>query len=120
MDLEGVRSICLAMPGSSESFPFDDDTLVFKVGNKMFCLADLNPPQSINIKLPAEEIPDILEHYDWTGPGYHMNKKYWITISLEDCSKSALLKDWIRKSYSLVYAGLSRKEREEIEKLNNP
>jgi len=83
LDIDKLRDHCLNKAGVSESFPFDDGTLVFKVGSKIFCLVNLTPPLSINLKCSPEKAIEFREEYEEIKPGYHMNKKHWNTISLE-------------------------------------
>ena len=51
MNIEEIRDHCLAKPGVTEGFPFDETTLVFKVMNKMFALTGLEgDPPYVNLK----------------------------------------------------------------------
>ncbi len=115
MDIESVREFCLKLKGTTESFPFDQTTLVFKVMNKMYCLESLDE-QKINIKGNPEELVEFVERYVAVTPGYHMNKKHWITVDLKQFNEDSMLKDWIVKSYDLVVANLSKKDREKLKK----
>lgn len=116
MELDNLREFCLNKKWVKEEFPFDEDTLVFKVGSKMFCLVNLILPTSINIKCDHEKIPDLIEEYDEILPGYHMNKKYWITIKLEGKLTNKFIFDLIDKSYKLVYEKLTLKEKKELDR----
>lgn len=84
MTLNNVRKYCLNKNGTKECFPFDDTTLVFKVGNKMFCLFGIeNKNPAINLKCDPEEALFLREKYPGEIiPGYHMNKKHWNTVNL--------------------------------------
>lgn len=114
MDLELARKHCLKKKGAGESFPFDEETLVFKVLNKMFCLANLIPPHSINLKCDPEKTLEYREKYESVTPGYHMNKKYWITVRLDGSVPSKEIQKWIDESYDLVVAGLPKKIKDEL------
>ncbi|MBI1933357.1 MAG: MmcQ/YjbR family DNA-binding protein [Ignavibacteriales bacterium] len=114
MELDNLREFCLKKKWVKEEFPFDEDTLVFKVGSKMFCLVNLIAPISINIKCNPEEIPDLIEEYEEILPGYHMNKKYWITLKLEGKLTNKFIFDLIDKSYELVFEKLTLKEKKEL------
>lgn len=116
MDLEIIRNHCLQKKGVTEGFPFDDTTLVFKVLNKMFCLSSLEPPISINLKSDPEEAVENREKYDAVSPGYHMNKKHWNSIALDNSIPDTKILMWVDKSYELVVGGMSKKEKEELEK----
>ena len=118
MDLERARAHCLRKNKVTESFPFDEDTLVFKVMNKMFCLANLTPPHTINLKCGPEEAIERRENYESVSPGYHMNKKYWITVQLDGSVPSKVVQNWIDDSYNLVVSGLPKKLKAELKELN--
>ena len=111
MNLEDLREYCLKKPGVCESFPFDEETLVFKVMDKMFCLTSLNPPFNINLKCDPEIIFELREKYDYVLPGYHMNKNHWNTIDLSQNVKEKLVYEWIDNSYNLVVDGLSKSKK---------
>ncbi len=74
MNIETIREYCLSKKGVSECFPFDEDTLVFKVMDKMFALTNLKGDLSINLKCDPEKSVELREHYASVKPGYHMNK----------------------------------------------
>ncbi len=116
MDIESVREFCINLKGTTESFPFDQTTLVFKVMNKMYCLESLEQ-QRINLKGEPEELVELVEHYPAVSPGYHMNKKHWITVDLNQLNDDELLQSWIRKSYDLVVNKLTKKDRENLKRL---
>jgi predicted DNA-binding protein (MmcQ/YjbR family) len=99
------------MPATEECFPFDENTLVFKVAGKMFALTDIVDAFSINIKCDPEKALELREHYDCVQPGYHMNKKHWNTIIIDGTVSDALLKEWIDHSYDLIVRSLSKSQR---------
>lgn len=117
MNLEEIREYCLSFPGVTEGFPFDEDTLVFKVMGKMFCMLSLEADQCISLKNRPEKIPELQEEFTFVLPGYHMNKHHWMRVQLQEHVKDVLLKEWIDTSYSLVVAGLSVKMREDLNKI---
>lgn len=118
MDIEKLREYCLKKKGVTESFPFDEETLVFKVMGKMFCLTNLNPPLSINLKCEPEKALELREEYEFVRPGYHMNKQHWNTVDLDGVVNPKLIFTWIDDSYSLVVASLTKKLQEELKKIN--
>ena len=117
MKLELIRDYCLAKSGVTEEFPFDQQTLVFKVKGKMFLLTNVDNPESINVKCEPELATELREKYETILPGYHMNKKNWNTIMLQANYPLADFWGWIDLSYNLVVSGLPVKARNEI--LNN-
>ncbi len=114
MDAEQVRKYCLRKKESTESFPFDEDTLVFKVAGKMFCLLNLNPPLSVNVKCEPGKAVELRENHHGVLPGYHMNKKHWNTVLLNAGIPEREIKKWIDDSYKLVIAKLPKSLREHL------
>ena len=119
MDLERVRELCLAMPGVEEDFPFDEDTLAFKVlGKKIFLLTNVERyPSAINVKCRPELAVTLRERYPAVQPGYHMNKKHWNTIVLDGTVPDDELAELIQLSYELVTARMTRADRQALEAL---
>jgi predicted DNA-binding protein (MmcQ/YjbR family) len=111
MNIEELREYCISKKGVTESLPFDETTLVFKVLGKMFALTDTEDDFSINLKCDPEKAVELRERYPMVHPGYHMNKKHWITITIDDSISDELLKEWIDDSYVLVAKTLNKKNR---------
>jgi predicted DNA-binding protein (MmcQ/YjbR family) len=111
MDIETLREYCLLMPGVTECFPFDENTLVFKVVGKMFLLTDLADAFSMNVKCDPLKALELREQYSSVTPGYHMNKKYWNTVLIDGSVDDRTLREWIDHSYSLVVDALPKKDR---------
>jgi predicted DNA-binding protein (MmcQ/YjbR family) len=114
MNIEEFYAYCLEKKGVSEHFPFDEQTLVFKVGTKIFALTDVTSFRSINLKCNPEKVIELREEYAAVQPGYHMNKKHWNTILLFSDLDDQLLKELIDHSYNLVLNSLPKKTRDEI------
>lgn len=98
----------------TESFPFDQQTLVFKVDGKMFALADIDEFSGINLKGDPERSIELRERFAGIRPGYHMNKKHWNTVAVSEDVGDNLIRELIDHSYSLVYNSLSKKRRDEL------
>lgn len=111
MDLEIIREYCLKKKGVTETLPFGDNTPVYKVAGKMFLLAMMTPPISINIKCDPEKAVELREEYEAVTPGYHMNKLHWNTVVLENSIPDKILFSWIDDSYNLVVEGLPKKDK---------
>ena len=114
MNVEDIRLYCLKKKAVTESFPFDDTTLVFKVANRMFALVNLRDNQSINLKCDPDKALELREHYSAVLPGYHMNKKLWNTVILDNSVSDKLIKEWIDDSYYLVVENLPKKLQQEL------
>lgn len=110
MNVEDIRNFCLNKRGVSECFPFDNDTLVFKVLDKMFLLMSLEKhPVSINVKCIPEKAIQLREEYPLNVlPGYHMNKVHWNTVIIDDELSATLVKEFIDLSYELVSKSLPK------------
>lgn len=111
MDLETLRNYCLKKPGTSEDFPFGEETLVFKVGTKAFLLTGVLTLESINLKCDPEKAVELRESYEDIIPGYHMNKKHWNTVSLTGRLNDKFVFELIDHSYEMVVKGMSKNER---------
>lgn len=109
MYLEEVRDYCLMKQEATEGFPFDEDTLVFKVAGKMFLLASLEK-NSITLKFDPETAVALRERYSNVVSAFHMNKKYWNSISLDNALPHKLIFEWIDHSYEQVIMKLPKKD----------
>ncbi len=114
MNIEELREYCLAKKGVTESFPFDESTLVFKVSGKMFALTDLVDAFSINLKCDPEKAIELREQFPCVVPGYHMNKQHWNSVFIDGSVNDKLLKEWIDNSYDLIVKSLTKKQQQEI------
>lgn len=114
MNIEHFRSYCLAKKAVTEEFPFDQNTLVFKVAGKMFALTDVDNFESINLKCDPELAIELREKYDSVTPGYHMNKKHWNTVLINGTISDKMVEQWIDHSYNLVFEALPKKLKIEL------
>lgn len=115
MNIEEVRTYCLSKNRVTEDFPFDQNTLAFKVCGKIFCLTDVEElPLKINLKCDPDYAIELREQFAAIMPGYHMNKKHWNTICVTDIANSTFVKSLIDHSYDLVVSGLTKKLRDQL------
>lgn len=103
------------MKGTSEGFPFDEKTLAFKVGGKLFALLDIDEFTSVNLKCDPEKAIDLREQFLGVQPGYHMNKKHWNTVVLQSDVSDQLLLELVVHSYELVFNSLPKKTQHELQ-----
>jgi len=108
MNIEELRNYCLSKKGATDSFPFDEITLVFKVMNKMFALTSIEGDLSVNLKCDPEKAVELREEYDAVQPGYHMNKKHWNTVMLDGSIADEQIFQWIDDSYRLIAGSLPK------------
>lgn len=112
-----IWNYCLNKKGVKEDFPFDEETLVFKVMGKIFVLIPLEKiPLQINVKCNPEKAIELRERFDNVQPGWHMNKNYWNTIIVDDNIRWSDLKEWIDHSYDEVVNNLKRSDKEKLKK----
>ncbi|RTY70645.1 MmcQ/YjbR family DNA-binding protein [Flavobacterium sp. LB2P53] len=123
MNLETYYEYCLSKKGVTEHFPFDEDTLVFKVGGKMFALSSLSQWEkgqpSVNLKCDPERAQELRAEYEDIQPGFHMSKTHWNTIAVNESVADALLKELVDHSYDLVFKSLTKKLQSEIQELED-
>ena len=114
MIAEEIREYCLAKKGVTEGFPFNETTLVFKVGGKMFLLMALDTqPLVFSAKNKEDYNQELREKYYQISGAYHMNKTHWNSVVCEGL-KSDLIKKLINDSYNLVFESLTKKVKEEV------
>lgn len=111
MDIEKVRLHCLKKDFVKESFPFNEETLVFKAMDKIFCLARIAPPYSISLKCDPEFAVELRERYEAVSPGFHLNKTHWNTIAFNGSIPDKEILSWIDHSYDLIVKGLPKKNK---------
>lgn len=114
MTIDTLRDYCLSKPHVTESFPFDQQTLVFKVAGKMFALADVQEFTSVNLKCDPENAIELRESYSGIQPGYHMSKKHWNTVLVNSDVSHEMFLRLVDDSYNLVVSSLPKKLRHEL------
>ncbi|MBC9794948.1 MmcQ/YjbR family DNA-binding protein [Sinomicrobium weinanense] len=122
MNIEDLRNYCLNKKGATEDAPFGEDTIVFKVMGKMFALTSLNKweagDHSVNLKCDPERIAELRAEYESIQPGYHMNKRHWNTVDIDNGElPPRFVEELIDHSYDLVVRGLTKKQRENLASL---
>lgn len=121
MTIEDYHAFCLSLPYSIEDFPFDQKTMVIKVGSakdskhsKMFALTNIEEFEYINLKVDPEESLELQEEYDAITPGYHMNKKHWVSVAMDESLPDSFVEELILSSYNLVRRSLPKKVKDEL------
>ncbi len=115
MDVEQLREYCLQKPGATEGFPFGEETMVFKVGEKIFLLVGLDQGDRFNAKVDPDTAVEWREQYDEITPGFHMNKKHWNTVRIDGGLKNSFIREIIDHSYAIVFKALPAKVRTTIQ-----
>jgi predicted DNA-binding protein (MmcQ/YjbR family) len=115
LNVEQIREYCLKKKGVTEEFPFDEETLVFKVLGKIFLLVSLDSiPLQFNVKCDPEVAIELRERYESVEPGYHMNKKHWNTVIIDEFVPDKIILKWIDSSYDLVIGGLKKADQKKL------
>lgn len=118
MNLETYYEYCLLKKGVTEHFPFDQDTLVFKVGGKMFALSSLlqweKGEPSVNLKCNPDYAQELRGQYGDITPAFHMSKVHWNTVTINNEVSDQFVKKMIDDSYQLVFKSLTKKIQNEI------
>jgi predicted DNA-binding protein (MmcQ/YjbR family) len=117
MDLAAFREFCLSKTAATESTPFGDDVLVFKVAGKIFALAAVDEfPTTVNLKCDPDLALELRDRYEQVQPGYHMNKKHWNTVEIDSGIPDTELRKMIDHSYELVVQSLPKVVREKLQR----
>lgn len=126
MNIEDFRTYCLSFKGVHEKMPFgkaaseyDRNFLVFYVLNKWFCFVNVEACEFCNIKCRPEEIEELQERYDAIKPGYHMNKRHWISVYFNMDVPDRTVKELVKKSYNIVAASLSKREKAMLQEMQS-
>lgn len=114
MTITFFREYCLSKSGASEDTPFDENTLCFKVGGKIFAIIDIELFESVNLKCDPERAAELREKFRGIVPGYHMNKQHWNTIMFDGSVSDKLILELVDHSYDLILNSLPKKTRESI------
>jgi predicted DNA-binding protein (MmcQ/YjbR family) len=100
-----LKDFCLSLEQATETFPFGEETSVFKTsGNgKVFALSALDgDPLNVSLKVDPEDSISLRAEFPQIIPGYHLNKRHWITIDLSGGVPDDLVEDLLRGSHDLV------------------
>lgn len=106
-----VHAFCAALPGAVLTFPFGEETAVYRVGGKIFALTGVDRATSINLKAEPADVTGLVDTYDAIERGYHMNKKHWVTVQLDGSLPEGLLEDLIEDSYDLIVDKLPARDK---------
>lgn len=117
MDIETIRDYCIRKKATTEEFPFDEVTLVFKVMGKIYACIGLDNPEWLTLKCDPEYAQELREHHSGIEGAFHFNKKYWNQVSLRGDVEDKLIKHLIDHSYEEVWKKLTRKQKQEYNEM---
>lgn len=123
MNIEDFRAYCLSFKGVHDKMPFekaaseyDRNLLVFYIFDKWFCFVNIDAFDFCNIKCDTGQIEELQERYEGIKPGYHMNKKHWISVYFHQDVPDRTIKELVKRSYDIVVSSLPKKEKEALER----
>lgn len=126
MNIESFRKYCLSFKGAHDKMPFgkanseyDKNLMTFSVMDKWFCFVNIDEFDFCDLKCDPEESIELQKQYEGITPGYHMNKEHWISVYFHKDVPKDKIKELVRKSYDLIVEGLTKKQRQELESLND-
>lgn len=102
MDVLTFRDYCLSLPMTEETTPFDETTLVYKIGGKMYACADMVDFDRIAVKCDPDRAIMLRERYPEVTTAPHFNKRHWNGLRTDGDLPDAFLREQIRDSYMLV------------------
>jgi predicted DNA-binding protein (MmcQ/YjbR family) len=115
MNFKQLDKYICAKQGVTFDYPFDDKVRVYRIAEKMFALTSEEKPVRVNLKCDPIYALELRSIYEGVIAGYHMNKKHWNTVTVEDSDvDDESVKELIDHSYELVYNSLTKKKREEL------
>ena len=118
MDLKQLTDYLLTLKGAEESYPFGPETQVFKIQGKMFALIGYREGKDfINLKADPHDVFFLTEEYSSITPGYHMDKKHWVSVEVGHSESAGMLKGLVDDSYQLVKSKLTKKLQAELDKM---
>jgi predicted DNA-binding protein (MmcQ/YjbR family) len=113
-----LLAFVLDLNGAEETYPFGPETRVFKVAGKVFALDNTpvhrglsEPTVSITVKALPENVPRLIRSVEGIDPGYHMNKRHWVTVRLDGTVPADHVRELIAESHALVVATLPKRLR---------
>ena len=104
---KAVVDAALELP-ASELYPFNEEWEVARVCGKWFMISSVRGRRIVNLKADPEEARALCESFESITPGYHMNKKHWISVMTGPGINAELVRELVTESYLLVVAGLPK------------
>lgn len=122
MNIEDFRAYCLSLPGVHDDFPFgkatseyDRNLIVFYVMDKWFCFVNAEAFDFCTIRCTTERIPDLVDRYEGITPGWHMDKRHWISVHFESDIPGREILGLVKDSYEIAKAKLTSRQRRELD-----
>lgn len=116
MDEQQLADYLAAKPEAELDYPFGPEAKVYKVAGKMFALLYSHGGEArVNLKCNPEQAQQLRDVFTGVLPGYHMNKRHWNTVLLDDDVPTTEIERQVDHSYGLVLSGLPKGKRRHFE-----
>ncbi len=102
MSLEDIRDYCLSLPYAEETLPFDDTTIVYKVGGRWFAVVDVDDGRHVVVKADPDVAIELRDLYPEITEAWHFNKRHWNSIRLDGDLAPSMILEQVFNSYRLV------------------
>ncbi|WP_172562632.1 MmcQ/YjbR family DNA-binding protein [Vibrio furnissii] len=103
---------------SEACYPFGPEFLVYKIRGKMFAyIAQDRAPMFVTLKCTPQDGEVLTSQFSSIRPGYHMNKRHWISVDLDGDVEAGMIEDLCQRSYQLVVSQLKKSDREALQSL---
>ena len=107
-----AHEIARALPGSQFDQPFGPDWDVYKVRGRIFALlTETTGPQMLTLKADPQDGAALRHQYADIAPGYHMNKRHWVSVRAGEALSRRFVRELVVDSYRLVLEKLPRSVR---------
>lgn len=115
MNIEEIREAALALPHATERSPYGPDTLAFEIGGRHFALLDLSGQwEFYNLKIDPEYSLELQERYRSVRPGWHMNKRHWVSVDFNGDLPDSIQRELLRHAYFQTLKSLPKRLRDEL------
>lgn len=109
--VDELCSFCAALPGATCDNTFGEQTNVYRVGEKMFALVNVDPGTMVTVKVVPDDGEALRAAHPWIRPGYYMNKRHWVSVDFVSEAVLAHVCELVEDSYRLVHDALQKRLR---------
>lgn len=109
MNTTEIQFYCSSFKGATQDIKWGAD-LCYSVRNKMFCVIDTVHCNSVAFKASPEEFV-LLTEREGIVPAPYTARYHWVLVENPTALNKSEWKEYIKKSYDLVFAKLPMKEK---------
>ena len=110
MTLARLRDLCMSLPGTTEQIQWGKD-LVFKVGGKMFCVANTDPAGheiAMSFKCDPQTFAELCER-EGIKPAPYLARAQWVGVEHFDTLSDRELKPLVTRAHEIISTKLPKK-----------